>query len=251
MLDEPTTGLDVSTQRHVLETVRKLCASYGVAGVYVSHDLAVVSGLATQVAVMYAGRIIELGETRPVFSHPPIPIRGACSRPRHRLSAPKCSSESTGIAAAGATSAGLLVRPALRLRRRAVPGEAGSGHPSERPRSLPPSDRNPVRRARPAVIEALAAEPGTPPSFAELRLPTGQRSAARHRPSISPERCVAVVGESGSGKTTLARCIVGLHSNWTGEMLFEGEAAAAGSCKRPKEVLQSGPVHLPESLHLA
>ena len=45
VLDEPTTGLDVTTQRHVLETVRSLCRSYGVAAVYVSHDLAVVSGL--------------------------------------------------------------------------------------------------------------------------------------------------------------------------------------------------------------
>ena len=45
VLDEPTTGLDVSTQRHVLDTVRSLCRSYGVAAVYVSHDLAVVGGL--------------------------------------------------------------------------------------------------------------------------------------------------------------------------------------------------------------
>ena len=44
VLDEPTTGLDVSTQRHVLDTVRSLCSSYGVAAVYVSHDLAVVGG---------------------------------------------------------------------------------------------------------------------------------------------------------------------------------------------------------------
>ena len=56
VLDEPTTGLDVTTQRHVLETIRSLCRSYGVAAVYVSHDLAVVSGLVTNVAVLYAGR---------------------------------------------------------------------------------------------------------------------------------------------------------------------------------------------------
>src|SRR5207253_4309511 len=55
VLDEPTTGLDVSTQRHVLNTVRSMCSSYGVAAVYVSHDLAVVGGLVSDVAVMYAG----------------------------------------------------------------------------------------------------------------------------------------------------------------------------------------------------
>jgi len=70
VLDEPTTGLDVTTQRHVLDTVRTLCRSYGVAAVYVSHDLAVVGGLATEVAVMYAGRVIELGTTARVFGFP-------------------------------------------------------------------------------------------------------------------------------------------------------------------------------------
>src|SRR5205823_10493011 len=67
VLDEPTTGLDVSTQRHVLETVRTLCRSYGVAAVYVSHDLAVVSGLVSEVAVMYAGRVVEIGSTARLF----------------------------------------------------------------------------------------------------------------------------------------------------------------------------------------
>ncbi|HEX7269039.1 MAG TPA: ABC transporter ATP-binding protein, partial [Streptosporangiaceae bacterium] len=70
VLDEPTTGLDVSTQRHVLDTVRSLCRSYGVAAVYVSHDLAVVGGLVAEVAVMYAGRIIEIGSTAQVFGEP-------------------------------------------------------------------------------------------------------------------------------------------------------------------------------------
>src|ERR1019366_6596785 len=70
VLDEPTTGLDVSSQRHVLETVRNLCASYGVAAVYVSHDLAVVGGLVSHVAVMYAGRVVEIGPTEQVFRSP-------------------------------------------------------------------------------------------------------------------------------------------------------------------------------------
>src|SRR5262249_27227491 len=70
VLDEPTTGLDVSTQRHILDTVRSLCAAYGVAAVYVSHDLAVVSELVTQLAVMYAGRIVEIGPAPLLFPQP-------------------------------------------------------------------------------------------------------------------------------------------------------------------------------------
>src|SRR5262252_5282095 len=58
VLDEPTTGLDVTTQAHVLSTVRELATLHDVAALYVSHDLAVVATLTEQVAVMYAGRVV-------------------------------------------------------------------------------------------------------------------------------------------------------------------------------------------------
>jgi peptide/nickel transport system ATP-binding protein len=68
--DEPTTGLDVTTQSRVLETVRDLCRSHQVAALYVSHDLAVVAELADHVAVMYAGRIVESGSREQLFAAP-------------------------------------------------------------------------------------------------------------------------------------------------------------------------------------
>jgi peptide/nickel transport system ATP-binding protein len=73
VLDEPTTGLDVTTQRRVLETIRDLCRSYQVAAVYISHDLAVVAEIADHVAVMYAGRLAEIGPAREVFDTPAHP----------------------------------------------------------------------------------------------------------------------------------------------------------------------------------
>ena len=73
VLDEPTTGLDVTTQRRVLETIRDLCRSYQVAAVYISHDLAVVAEIADHVAVLYAGRIAEVGPAREVFTTPSHP----------------------------------------------------------------------------------------------------------------------------------------------------------------------------------
>src|SRR5439155_661793 len=68
VLDEPTTGLDVTTQAHVLSTVRELATLHDVAALYVSHDLAVVATLAEQVAVMYAGRVVELGGADELFT---------------------------------------------------------------------------------------------------------------------------------------------------------------------------------------
>src|SRR5262249_47079452 len=67
VLDEPTTSLDVTTQTHVLSTVRELATLHDVAALYVSHDLAVVATLARQVAVMYAGRVVEIGPAEELF----------------------------------------------------------------------------------------------------------------------------------------------------------------------------------------
>jgi peptide/nickel transport system ATP-binding protein len=55
---------------------------------------------------------------------------------------------------------------------------------------------------------------------------------------VPPQACVAVVGESGSGKTTLARCIAGLHSNWTGEITFQGSPVARVARRRNREILR-------------
>jgi peptide/nickel transport system ATP-binding protein len=63
-----TPGLDVTTQAHVLSTVRELATLHDAAALYVSHDLAVVATLARQVAVMYAGRIAEIGGADELFT---------------------------------------------------------------------------------------------------------------------------------------------------------------------------------------
>jgi peptide/nickel transport system ATP-binding protein len=68
--DEPTTALDVTIQGQILYEMRKLCRDTGTALVWITHDLAVVAGLADRVAVMYAGRIVELGRTADVIARP-------------------------------------------------------------------------------------------------------------------------------------------------------------------------------------
>ncbi len=68
--DEPTTALDVTIQAQILFEVQKLVAEHNTAMVWVTHDLSVVAGLADRVAVMYAGRIVEMGTTDQVVNRP-------------------------------------------------------------------------------------------------------------------------------------------------------------------------------------
>jgi len=70
VLDEPTTGLDVVTQAKVLEEIDRLRRDKGVAMVYVSHDLAVVSQICDRIAVMYEGRLVEVGSARSILGNP-------------------------------------------------------------------------------------------------------------------------------------------------------------------------------------
>ena len=71
--DEPTTALDVTIQAQILSEVQKLARSQGTAVIWISHDLAVVSALADDIAVMYAGRIVERGPARAVLANPAHP----------------------------------------------------------------------------------------------------------------------------------------------------------------------------------
>ena len=244
VLDEPTTGLDVSTQRHVLDTIRSLCAAYGVAAVYVSHDLAVVGGLVSDVAVMYSGQIIEAGPTAKVFGDPLHPYtRGLLSAVPSPLQATRLTGIDGQPPRPGRRPAGCSFAPRC-------------DYATEECRSQQPEpvliDARAVRCLRVAQVResstSVAAALGRAATAAgEVPILSLRDVAASHgrRPVLSgvdldvpAESCVAVVGESGSGKTTLARCIVGLHRNWTGDIRFEGAPLAAGTRDRPRQVLR-------------
>ena len=183
VLDEPTTGLDVSTQAHVLATVRDLCRAHGVAALYVTHDLAVVANLADRVAVMYAGRVVEQGPTAELFAGAAHPYT------RHLIAAvPDMTGDREVVGlpraspVAGPPAGRLFVRPTLRGSDGRVPGSvpavdavapttscaattrvarsptpASTPEPHERHRDLPPAEaaltltgvnaRTPARRS--------------------------------------------------------------------------------------------------------
>ena len=75
--DEPTTALDVTVQGQILYEMQKLVRESGAALIWITHDLAVIAGLADRVAVMYAGRIVELAPTDELFADPKHPYTRA------------------------------------------------------------------------------------------------------------------------------------------------------------------------------
>jgi peptide/nickel transport system ATP-binding protein len=68
--DEPTTALDVTVQAQILALLKKLQREYGLAMLFISHDLAVVGEVAGRIAVMRAGQIVETGAVRDVLTRP-------------------------------------------------------------------------------------------------------------------------------------------------------------------------------------
>jgi peptide/nickel transport system ATP-binding protein len=243
VLDEPTTGLDVSTQRHVLETVRGLCRSYGVAAVYVSHDLAVVSDLVSDVAVMYAGRVVEIGSTARLFGEPVHPYtRGLLGA----VPSPERAEVLTGID-------GQQPRPGRRGAGCSFAARCGYvvvGCTAQVPEPVTVAGRS-VRCLRATEIQVIVPE--RPPAVASMPAVAAASALSvldltasygstpvlsRVGLEVPPRTCVAVVGESGSGKTTLARCVAGLHGNWTGEITFQGTSLAHGARQRDMETLR-------------
>jgi peptide/nickel transport system ATP-binding protein len=240
VLDEPTTGLDVTTQAHVLTTVKMLCDTHDVAALYVSHDLAVVASLARRVAVMYAGRVVETAPSVALFEAPLHPYTRRLVAAIPQFSDEQALVGIPGIAPRpGHRPAGCYFAPrchhAVDLCRETFPAQAEAAGDHE------------VRCHR--FAEALNGEVARPSSVASspetsdvlVSLRTVQASHGDRQVvfdaslELRGHRCVALVGESGSGKTTLARCIVGLHPSWTGTIALRGEPLAASARSRSRD----------------
>ena len=78
--DEPTTALDVTVQAQILELIKSMQQQLGMAVIFITHDLGVVSGLCDRVQVMYAGRVVETTDTRTLFHAPRHPYTQALQR---------------------------------------------------------------------------------------------------------------------------------------------------------------------------
>lgn len=188
ILDEPTTGLDVSTQAHVLDTIRAMTKAHNVASLYITHDLAVVAELSHKVAVMLRGEMVEVGGYEKILTSPDHPYT------RRLLKAvPDLAGKKDLEATVSLPIVSKKEKPAAQ----------------EDPRTV----EEPVEEKTPRLLEVR-----------HLEMSYGKHKVLRDiNMHIEPGGCTMLLGESGSGKTTLARSVAGLNPRYTGSVLLRGE----------------------------
>ncbi|MBM6621709.1 ABC transporter ATP-binding protein [Micrococcaceae bacterium RIT802] len=210
VLDEPTTGLDVTTQALVLQTIDEMAERHQVAGLYITHDLAVVATVADEVLVMLSGEVVERGTTEEVLFHP-----------QHRY-----------------TRKLLNAVPDLDGKRRVGDVEAITG---EQPLVFPGPHSPGDQRINPL------AEPGDhgPTSSTDLLEVSGLELAYGSAQildgidfTLGVGESMMLLGESGSGKTTLSRCVAGLNDDYRGTITLRGTKLAPGTRSRTAEQRQ-------------
>lgn len=245
--DEPTTALDVTTQREILRLLRRLQQERGAALVLITHDLRVAFSVCDRVAVMYAGQIVESGDATAVTAEPRHPytaglldseppadrrlgrlraIPGTAARaadhPHSCAFAPRCAwatdlcrSQEPGIVSEGTRTVACLRAGEISLEHGGETAAAG-----EPPRDAPASE---------------------PPIFRCSGLGKTFGSRRRHTVAlkdvsidVGAGECVGIVGESGSGKSTFARALVGLEQVDEGRILLDGtDVTRVRSLSRP------------------
>ena len=173
--DEPTTALDVTVQAQILELIERLRDEFDAAVVIITHDLGVVAQMADEIAVMYAGRIVEHAPRSTSSRRPSTRTRGACwarsRRSGRARGAPRADLRAPAVADQPARR--LLVPPALPVRARG------------------PQARRPAARAGRAGLRAPRRVPARPRDAARAvggaRGGQGARGGARGRPADAAE----------------------------------------------------------------
>lgn len=227
VLDEPTTGLDVTTQALVLQTIDQLTELHRVAGLYITHDLAVVAKIADEVVVMLSGEVVEQGPTEQVLY-----------QPQHVYTQKLLDSvpDLAGKRRVGRISTVTGEQPLVDT------AEPAYGSPEqEYPAGARSNARGRTLHAR-AVVATDRTGTGEAAMLLEvsnLRLAYGSNKILDGISfTLAPGESMMLLGESGSGKTTLSRCIAGLNDDYAGEVRLSGDVLAAGTRARTAEQRQ-------------
>ena len=257
LLDEPTTGLDVTVEAAVLDLIAGLREKYRTSLLYISHNLGVIAAACDRVGIMYSGLIVEEAPVAELFARPrhpytqgligcipdvrsgkdsrtlvPIPgnIPSPANRPRGCLFGPRC-----GHFLAGQCDAGPI--PLL------------ATEPKEHfARCVRWQDIHPPMPVPATEISALAAAGGHGLGVEGISKTydlggfSRQKLVANQDLSFTAGKgeILAIVGESGCGKSTFARIVAGLEPATAGRIQFDGELLAGeGAGRRSKATMQA------------
>jgi len=240
VLDEPTTGLDVVTKAGVLALFDRLRAELDIALVLVSHDLGAVAAVCERIAVMYAGRVVESGDTAMTFRQPSHPYTRGLLSSLPRLREPGLPIGMAGNVPTEPETVGCAFAPRCSFAQdtcahgeapplTAVPGRDGMSACLLMPEVLAaPAWESAVRVRQPRTPQAPLLE------VRGLTVDYRRRPDPASGPTVSDVdlvvrrgEVVALVGESGSGKSTIAWTIAGLRRPTSGEITLQDGSAPA------------------------
>ena len=211
LCDEPTTALDVTVQRQVLDLVLESVMQRGTGLLFITHDLAVVANMCTRVLVMNKGRVVEEGATEEIFTRPQHPYtRGLLAA--SDLEATDHDGRLFTVASSAAYVPLTVAESAARDRAAEAPKEA---EPPQAPADLEPVIKitdlsRTYKRARSSLFGK----------------PTEVHALQSANFTVLPGERLGVVGESGSGKSTLLRILAGLDQPTSGSAVVAGNEVA-------------------------
>lgn len=200
VMDEPTTGLDVTTQARILELVRSLRETTQVGILYVSHDLGVVADLCERVLVLHQGRVVERGPAAQVLREPQAAYTARLVASIPNLHHRQDFAWMPTVDAGGDTTSRFL--PPL-------PAERRDARTLLDVRGLGKTYRSLERRTRACDDVSFDIRVG---------------------------ESVSLIGESGSGKSTIAKCLLGLEAPTEGDVRIDGVALPGSVHRRSLDV---------------
>jgi peptide/nickel transport system ATP-binding protein len=257
VLDEPTTGLDVTTQEQIINLLKRIRDQYSTAMLYVTHDLGVLSQLADRISVMYAGHIVETAPTNVLFEYPRHPYTRGLIGSIPRIDGRRArDGRLVGYLDRREIPDGCPFQPRCPLADDQCPAEpqqlaeininhevaCRNWHCVEQlSYDEVPVERSTRRDARETLLDVsglgLRYGRGTLIDWLNpaSKPPLVVRDASF---AIDEAEVVALVGESGSGKSTIARAVSGLLPLAEGEIQYRGQALAPDIDDRSQDVVR-------------